>query len=283
MSNKIKIVADSSSDVMTVEGTAFEYAPLKIITAEKEYVDGEGLDVEAMVGDLENYKGRSSTSCPNADDWLCAFGDAERIFCVTITSALSGCYNTAMSAKRIYEETHPDRKVFVLDSLSTGPEMALAIEKIAELANAGVEYEEICNRIKEYSKNTGLMFMLKSMNNLANNGRVSPIVAKMAGLLGICVVAKASDEGTIEPINKCRGEQRALHTIFEKLKEHGFDGGRVKMAHCFNESAANTLAELIKKEFANARIDIYNCRGLCSFYAERGGILVGFEKCAFAQ
>ena len=283
MSNKIKIVADSSSDVMTVEGTAFEYAPLKIITAEKEYVDGEGLDVEAMVGDLENYKGRSSTSCPNADDWLCAFGDAERIFCVTITSALSGCYNTAMSAKRIYEETHPDRKVFVLDSLSTGPEMALAIEKIAELANAGVEYEEICNRIKEYSKNTGLMFMLKSMNNLANNGRVSPIVAKMAGLLGICVVAKASDEGTIEPINKCRGEQRALHTIFEKLKEHGFDGGRVKMAHCFNESAANTRAELIKKEFANARIDIYNCRGLCSFYAERGGILVGFEKCAFAQ
>ena len=283
MSNKIKIVADSSSDVMTVEGTAFEYAPLKIITAEKEYVDGEGLDVEAMVGDLENYKGRSSTSCPNADDWLCAFGDAERIFCVTITSALSGCYNTAMSAKEIYEETYPDRKVFVLDSLSTGPEMALAIEKIAELANAGVEYEEICNRIKEYSKNTGLMFMLKSMNNLANNGRVSPIVAKMAGLLGICVVAKASDEGTIEPINKCRGEQRALHTIFEKLKEHGFDGGRVKMAHCFNESAAKALSALIKKEFANARIDIYNCRGLCSFYAERGGLLVGFEKRVCAQ
>jgi len=275
---KIKIVADSSSDVTALEGVAFEYAPLKIITSEKEYVDNESLDIEEMVGDLENYKGRSSTSCPNADDWLNAFGDAERIFCVTITSNLSGCYNSAMSAKRIYEETYPDRRVFVLDSLSTGPEMALAIDKLAELIEAGESFDAICDRIVEYNKKTGLLFMLKSMKNLANNGRVSPLVAKMAGLLGICVVGKASDEGTLEPLNKCRGEQKAIHTILSHMKEMGLSKGKVKIAHCLNEDAGKALKELIQKEFAKVKVEIYRCRGLCSFYAEKGGLLVGFEK-----
>ena len=273
-----KIVTDSSADVMSLADVAFESAPLKIITADREYVDDGNLDVEGMVNDLAAYRGKSSTSCPNPEDWLRAFGDAEHVFCVTITGTLSGSYNAAMVAKKTYEQAHPDRRVFVLNSLSTGPEMALAIEKMRELILAGKEFDEVCESINKYSEKTGLLFMLESMRNLANNGRVSPIVAKMAGLLGIRVVAKASDKGDIEPLNKCRGEKKALETLVEHLKNLGLKEGRVRIAHCFNEPAAVALRELIQKNFARVQVELTRCRGLCSFYAERGGMLVGFEK-----
>ena len=120
--------------------------------------------------------------------------------------------------------------------------------------------------------------MLESMKNLANNGRVSHIVAKMAGLLGIRVVGKASNKGDLEPLNKCRGEEKALSTIFEHMQDNGYKGGKVKISHCLNENAAKKLQLKISDKFPSAVIEIYPCRGLCSFYAEKGGLLVGFEK-----
>ena len=273
----IKIVADSSADILSLEGVEFASAPLKIITAENEYVDNEDLDVLKMVNDLQVYKGKSSTSCPNPADWLNTFGDAEEIFCVTITGTLSGSYNAAQAAKASYEEQYPNRKVFVLNSLTAGPEIYLIIEKLKSLILSGESFDDICEKITEYTKHTGLLFMLESMKNLANNGRVSPLVAKMAGLLGIRVVGKASDKGDLEPLNKCRGEAKALEAIVAHMKSIGFKGGLVRIAHCFNEAASEKLKELIKKEFETAKIIIYKCRGLCSFYAEKGGLLVGFE------
>ena len=278
LNRNIKIVADSSSDVMELSQVSFCSAPLKIITSNKEYVDDGNLDVHNMVTELASYKGKSSTSCPNSADWLDAFGDAEEIFCVTITATLSGSYNAAMMAKQTYEEMYPQRRVFVLNSLTAGPEIALIIDKIEELVIAGKSFDEIVNDITEYSKNTGLLFMLESMKNLANNGRVSPLVAKMAGILGIRVVGKASAVGDLEPLNKCRGEDKALRTIAEHLMDLGLKNGKVKIAHCFNENAANKLKNILEEKLSKVSVEIYKCRGLCSFYAENGGMLVGFEK-----
>ncbi len=274
----IKIVADSSSDIFSLSCVPYNVASLKIITKEKEFTDDKNLNVAKMVNYLGSYKGKSSTSCPNCSDWLDTFGEAEEIFCVTITGTLSGSYNAAVMAKKTYEETHPDRKVYVLNTLSAGPEIALIIEKLEELVKEELSFEEICEKIEKYSKKTGLMFMLESMNNLANNGRVSPLVAKMAGILGIRVVGKASDKGDLEPLNKCRGEKKSLDAIIKNMKELGFKGGRVNIAHCFNESAAQELKDKIKSVYTGAEIKLYACKGLCSFYAEKGGMLVGFEK-----
>lgn len=274
----LKIVADSSADVLALESFPFASAPLKILTSEKEYVDDANVDIAQMVDDLAHYHGKSTTSCPSPDDFLSAFGDAERVVCMTITSGLSGTYNAACIAAQDYEEQHPGRKVFVLDSLSTGPEMKLIIEKTKELALAGVEFETLCEKLKEYARHTGLVFMLESLRNLANNGRVKPIVAKAAGLLGIRLVGRASDEGTLEPLEKCRGEKRAIGCLLEKMKSFGYIGGKVRIGHVFNEDAAKELKEKILAEFKNAEIEIYSLRALCSFYAEKGGMLVGFEK-----
>lgn len=275
---KVKIVTDSSSDVLSLGDIAFASAPLKIMTSEKEFVDNADLNVREMVDYLKSYSGKSSTSCPNIGDWLSAFGDAEYVFCITITASLSGSHNAARLAKEAYESEHPGRRVYVLNSLSTGPEMRLIMEKIKELVYAGLDFDEICKQTDEYCKNTGLLFMLESMRNLANNGRVSHVAAKMAGILGIRALGKASDKGDLEMLEKCRGEKRTLDAICEQLKALGYKGGKIRIAHCFNEKAAEALKNALISEYGNIDLDLYSCRGLCSFYAELGGMLVGFEK-----
>ena len=274
----MKIVADSSCDIFSLESVPFAAAPLRIITDEKEYVDDQNLDVAQMVEDLLSYSGKSGTACPGTGDWLDAFGDATYDFCVTITSNLSGSYNSACVAKQEYEEMYPDRHVFVIDSLSAGPELNLIIEKLQELILAGKTYEEICTEITEYQEHADLLFMLESLKNLANNGRVSKLVASAAGILGIRMVGKASDQGTLEPLNKCRGEKKALPTIVQLMEKYGYQGGKIRIAHCLNPEAAAKLKSLILEKFASAEIKIYPCGALCSFYAEKGGMLIGFEK-----
>ena len=274
---KIRIVSDSSSDILTCADIDYATASLKIITAEKEFTDNASLNINEMVSFLEQYKGRSQTSCPNAEDWLTAFGDADDVICVTITSALSGSYNTACAAKMIYEESE-GKRVFVLDSLSTGPEMALLIEKLKEYILEGLSFEEICTRIQIYKNNTGLLFVLKSLKNLANNGRVSPALARILEMLNICIVGKASAAGKLDTTHKCRGEIRALETVIRDLKSYNVSIGKISIAHCENESGALKLQKMIKEEFPETTSEVHALRGLCSFYAEKGGILIGFEK-----
>lgn len=272
-----KIVVDSSAN-MAADKTGISSVPLKIITDVKEYIDDANLNTSAMVWDLQTYNGTSSTACPSPQDWLQAFDDKPYVFCVAITSNLSGCCNAANIAKADYEQEFPDRKVCVIDTLSTGGEMELIVEKLQELIAADLSFDEICQQIQEYQQHTGLMFMLECMQNLANNGRVNKIVAKAAGILGIRMVGKASDVGTLEPMEKCRGEKKALASLADHMVAMGYDGGKMRISHCLNPNGAETLKANILAAFPDADIRIRTTGGLCSFYAEKGGLLIGFEK-----
>lgn len=275
---KIKIVADSSCDLFGLSDVDFARSPMKITTDERDFIDDESLDIDAMVDYLHQHKGKSKSSCPNTSDWLDAFNDADEIFCFTITSGLSGSYNSACAAKQIYESENEGKRVHVFDTLSAGPEIVLAIEKAQECIKKNVPFDKICDTVEKYLKKTGLIFMLKSLVNFANNGRISPIVAKVVGIAGICIVGKASDSGTLEPMHKCRGEKRSLEALVKTLASEGFRSGKISIGHCQNESAALRLKELILAKFESAKIEIHKLHGLCSFYAEKGGVLVGFEK-----
>ena len=275
---KIKIVADSSCDIFELNGIEFVSAPMKVITDEQKFIDDASLDVDGMVDHLYQYKGKSKSSCPNTSDWLDAFGDADEIFCVTITSALSGSNNSASAAKRIYESENEGKRVCVIDTLSAGPEITLIVEKIEECIKRDMSFDDISNYVTEYLKNTGLVFMLKSLHNFANNGRVSPLVAKLVGIAGICIVGKASNEGTLEPKQKCRGERRSLEALVQELIRDGYRGGRISIGHCQNEAAAQEIKRMILEKHKKAIVEVHKLKGLCSFYAEKGGVLVGFEK-----
>ena len=158
----------------------------------------------------------------------------------------------------------------MIDSLSAGPELKLIVEKIQELNANGLSYEEICDAITEYQKKTHLVFMLKSLTNLANNGRVNPAVAKIAGLLNIHVVGIASSVGTLEQKDKSRGEKKAIASMKKIMDDLKYAGGKIRIDHCFNLEGAIQLKELILAAFPNADVKIGENFGLCSFYAEKG-------------
>ncbi len=272
-----RIVADSAADLIKLDCIPYAEAPLKVIAGDRQFVDTADLDVAGMVDYLKTYKGKSSSSCPNPDEWLEAFGDAEYVLGVAISGGISGCYNAAMAAKRIYEADHPGRRVHIVDSLSAGPGEAILVEKLEELIRSGKSFDEICKEIEAYRKKTQIVFVLESLTNFANNGRVSHAVAKIAGLLGICIMCKASEQGTIETVAKCRGWKKSYEAMINLMKNSGFNGGKIRISHCFNESGAQELKAKVLEAFHKADVKINQTGGLCSFYAEKGGLLMAYE------
>lgn len=274
----MKIVVDSSANLPWLEGANFAAVPLKIVNDQREYTDDERLDVGAMVEDLSRYKGRTGTACPSVGEWLEAFGEAEGVFTVAITSSLSGAHNAAVQAARVYQEKHSDRRVCCLDTLSTGPEMVLIAEKLRELISAGLPFDDIREKIRAYMEKTHLLFFLESVDNLAKNGRVSPLIAKAVGFLGIRIVGKASSQGTLQQLHKCRGENKGLEAMLGEMEGLGFRGGKVRVAHVLCPGLGQRLRELVEARWPGSDVMVTPAGGLCSFYAERGGVLVGFEE-----
>ena len=271
-----RIVSDSSSNVLSIPGANYITVPMKVVAA-KEYVDDKNLDLAGMVSDLQKHNGKSGSSCPNVGEWLEAFGDAEEIFGITITKHLSGSYNAAREAAQEYMEEHPGRKVCIIDSLSAGPEMAMIAEKILECDKNGDDFETTKAKVLDYSNHNHTLFCLESMMNLARNGRTSMAVAKIAGLLGIRVIGDVQ-RGQITPVHKPRGAKKATDALFAMMKERGFkDGNLLRIAHCFGETSALALRDLVLAHFPNTRFILEPTTALCSFYAEAGGLMIGFE------
>ena len=254
MDKKIKIVADSSGDLHSLGGFPFASAPLKIIAGEREWVDNAELKVEEMVEYLLKYKGKSGSACPSPSDWLEAFEDYENVFCITISSNLSGSYNSACIACEEYMAQNPGRKAHVFDSLSTGPEMRLIMDKTVELSGEGKSFEEIIEIVSHYKVNKcALLFTLESMQNLANNGRVSHLVAKAAGILNIRPLGVASEIGTLEMLEKPRGAKKAVASAYKIMLERGYKGGKLYIAHCMNPSISESLKETVLADFPRQR------------------------------
>lgn len=274
---KRKIVADSSCDIWELNGVDFAVAPMTISTDNKHYVDNQELDVHLMSEDLAKYKGVSHTACPSVGSWLDCYEGYDEVFVVTLTGAMSGTYNSAMTAKGIYEEENENVKVHVFDSLSTGPEMRLLIEKLKEMIEEDLTFEEIVEKGQDYLNHTRLFFALKSLHNFAMNGRVSKAVASAIGVLNISIFATASEEGTIQQISKCRGEKKVVRSMIEHLENAGYHGGKVRISHANNLKLAHNVRDKILELYPHADIIVYPMGGLCTYYAEIGGLLVGCE------
>ena len=274
---KRKIVADSSCDIWELNGVDFAVAPITISTDNKHYIDNQELDVHLMSEELAKYKGVSHTACPSVGSWLDCYEGFDEIFVITLTGAMSGTYNSAMTAKGIYEEENENVKVHVFDSLSTGPEMRLLIEKLKEMIEEDLTFEEIVEKGQDYLNHTRLFFALKSLHNFAMNGRVSKTVASAIGVLNISIFATASEKGTIQQISKCRGEKKVVKSMIEHLEDAGYHGGKVRISHADNLKLAHNVRDKILELYPNADIIVYPMGGLCTYYAEIGGLLVGCE------
>lgn len=274
----IKLVADSSCDIFTMTGIPFRVVPLTISTEDgRSYVDDAHLDIPQLLTDLREHKGRSYTACPSVSAWMDAFEGADTIYAVTITGGLSGSYNSARVAADLYQQANAEASVHVFDSLSTGPEVLLILEKLRELTAQGMEFDDVVAAVEAYQKKTRLFFSLHSLHNLAQNGRVSKVVAAAVGVMNIRIIGTASPEGTLAPITKARGDKRAAAALMEQLLEAGYKGGKVRITHVQNETVARDFGEVLRSAFPKADIAVSVSGGLCSYYAEKGSILVAVE------
>ena len=272
-----RIVSDSSSNVFTLPGVNYCTVPMKVRVGANEYVDTPELNLTEMIEDLKAFKGKSGSSCPNVQEWVDAFGDADVVFGMTISRNLSGSYNAAQQAAEVYMEANPGKKVHIFDSFSAGPEQIMLAEKVAKLIAEGCDFETVIEKVEEYQNNTHILFCLESLTNLARNGRVNPAVAKIAGVLGIRVLGDAQT-GQIVPIHKVRGHRKAMQTIVSMMEEYGFyDGATIRVAHCYAETQTNDLKELVLAKWPNANFVTEPTTALCSFYAEEGGLMIGIE------
>ena len=273
----VRIVADSSCDLFTVDHEDFRTVPLTIYTDERSFLDDENLNVTEMLDYLEKYKNRSYTSCPSIDAWSEAFDGAKEIIVLTVTSALSGSYNSALIAKQMYQEKNPDVRIEVIDSLSTGAEEVLALNKMVSLIKERLSFEEIIETMREYIRKSRLFFSFFSIHNLAQNGRVNKTVAAALNVLNISIIGTATEDGKISVTSKARGEKKSLQILVEEMKKAGYSGGKAIITHTENETAANSLKELVLKDYPDADIKIVPTRGLCSYYMERKGVVISCE------
>ena len=276
-----KIVADSGCDYREIADlanqTTFESVPLTIQIDNEIFVDNAQLDIDGMMEKMYATSSASKSACPSPDDYLRNFEGAENIFVVTITGSLSGSHNSAQLAKKLFLEEHPTANIHVIDSLSAGGEVDLIVKKLNDLVKEGLSFEQVVEAITHYQKNTKLLFVLAKVDNLVKNGRLSKLIGAVVGLLNIRMVGEASDTGTLELLQKARGAKKALTAAVDEVLKAGYKGGRIIIAHRNNEKFCQQFSEAIKEKFPAADISFLPTSGLCSFYAEEGGLLMGYE------
>ena len=276
-----KIIADSGCDFREManlaKDTQFESVPLTIQVENEIFVDDKQLDIDLMMEKMYASSAASKSACPSPDDYLKSFEGADKIFVVTITGTLSGSNNSAQVAKKIFLEEHPDAQIHVIDSLSAGGEVDLLVTKLNELIQQDLSFDEVVQVISRYQEKTKLLFVLAKVDNLVKNGRLSKLLRTVVGLLNIRMVGEASQTGTLELLQKARGSKKALASAIEELLKAGYKGGRLIIAHRNNEKFCQQFSQLIQEKYPQAQIETVPTSGLCSFYAEEGGILMGYE------
>ena len=275
------IVSDSSCEIRELEnpapGVQFALVPFKIRVGEREYVDLATLNTQQMLQAMTDYNGASTTACPSPEEWAEYFLQADNVFALTISSNLSGSYNAAMAAREMVLEEHPEKKIFVLDTLSCSGALAGAAELANKLIGENQTFDDICFALRKFADSTHILFSLASFDNLAKNGRVNKVVGFIAGRLNMRVLGRRTPDGKIDFYFKTRGETRVLAKILEQMDEDKYDGVHpVLISECGNQNAAQLLHHGIEAKWPGAPVKIVPCSGLCSFYAQDQGIIITY-------
>lgn len=276
-----KIIVDSACNLRELsglaEGVEFINVPLTIQVGDQVFVDDEGLDIIHMMATMYTSLAASQSACPSPEAYRQALQGADKAIIITITGTLSGSNNSARLGTEMYHEEHPEAKIHIVDSLSAGGEMDLLALKANDLIASGQDFEQVVAGINTYREKTKLLFMLARVDNLVKNGRLSKLQGTIASLLNIRIIGQASAEGTLELLQKVRGQKKTVSAGLEEMIKSGYKGGKVMISHCNNDKIVEQLTAALREKFPEASLTALPTSGLCSFYAEDGGILMGYE------
>ena len=274
------IVADTSCDLFDLPeetpDTDFSTVPFSIRIGGTEYIDTPDISIEDMLASNENHREAAHTACPGPQEWAEKFAPQGPVLAFTISSNLSGSYNSACTAQKMLLEDEPEKKIAVIDTKATGPETVLIIRKACEMIKSGAAFDQIVAALNETAEKTHIIFALSSYHNLIKNGRVNRLVGLLAGHLGFWGIGVGDENGEIAMRGKARGQKNMLRFMADEIRRIGLAGKEIVISHCQNEEAAQQLKDALLNAFRQIKVDILPTRGLDSFYAERHGLIVGF-------
>ncbi|GAB6106171.1 DegV family protein [Fusibacter bizertensis] len=277
-----KIVADSSTDVdqSFLKEFPVTLIPFKLYLDDKEYVDDENLDVDGFVSDMKKITATPKSSCPAPNDFLEHFeGEEDEIYIVTISSHLSGTYNSAILAKNIYNSENPNKKfIHVFDSLGAAAGETLVARQIHELKKLGYTKEKLIESMSVFIKEMKVIFISESLNNLIKNGRISKWKGLIASTLNILPIMSSDGNGEIKLLEKVRNSNKAYLRLIEIMQTELIKSGRkiVAITHVGNPERAEQIAAGVGTLKTVEEIINVKCAGLSSLYADSKGIIVAF-------
>ena len=172
---KFKIVGDSCTD-LTIEDLKKDYfssVPLTIDVDGYEIVDDHTFNQSDFLRRVAAFEGCPKSACPSPDAYMKSYEGAEDVYVITLSSHLSGSYNSAILAKELYREEHPEAKVHVFDSMSAASGQRLIALLIEKYALEGLDYGDIVEKVTKYIEEMKTVFVLESLDALRKNGRLS--------------------------------------------------------------------------------------------------------------
>lgn len=277
-----KIVADSSTEVNAEFLSKFPttIVPFKLYLDGKEYVDDSNMDVDGFVQDMKASSDLPKSACPSPNDFLRHFdGEEDEVYIVTISSKLSGTYNSAILAKNLYEKENPGKKfIHVFDSLGAAAGETLVARMIHEFKHQGLQKEDLVKSVTNYIANMKVMFISESLDNLIKNGRISKWKGLIATKLRIFPIMGADEHGEIKLIEKVRNSNKAYNRLIEIMQEELIRTGKkiVAVTHVGNPERADEIESAMKTLPEVNEVINLKCAGLSSLYADKRGIIVAF-------
>ena len=274
------LVSDTACDLFTLDGGEgkldFTTIPFSIRIGGKEYIDDENMPVDEMLEANETHAELAQTACPSPEDWREKFSAPGPVLAFTISSALSGSYNSACTARTMMLEEDPDKEIAVIDSKATGPEQAMLIWRARDLILQGISLREIERALNAAAEKIHTSFALASYHNLIKAGRVSRLIGFIAGHLGFWGIGIGDEKGEIAIRGKARGSRSMIRFLVEEIGRVGIAGKQILISHCRNEKDALGLKAALEAAHPGIEVLVQAARGLDSFYAERSGLIVGY-------
>lgn len=217
------------------------------------------------------------SSCPSPEAYRAAFDcDADHVFAVTLSSKLSGSYNSAVLGMNLLKEEKPDAKVYIFDSRSASIGETLIGLKIQECEEQGLPFEEIIDKVEAYIDSQMTWFVLENLETLRKNGRLSKVKAFVATALRIKPVMVSTPEGEIAQLDQARGMNKALVRMVDSIVEKVVnpDETVIAISHCNCPERAQMVKETLINRIHPKGIFVVDTAGISSMYANDGGIIV---------
>ena len=275
-----KILIDSCGEIpqSLMSTGVVENIPLSIMVEDETIIDDETFDQADFLAKVAASKESVKSACPAPESYMEAYSKADDIYVVTLSAELSGSYNSAVLGKNLYEEENGTKNIHVVNSRGAATTQVLIARKLNEYASQGMPFEEVVDKIEEYTTSLRTYFVLETLEVLRKNGRLSRLSATIAGALNIKPVMIGTRDGVIQKAAQARGMKKALAKMVEHMGSEGRDLTRRQfvISHCNCYERAVYVKELIKKHLHAEDVDIVDTKGVSSLYACDGGIIVSY-------